>query len=132
VLAFAITEVNSRSEPFYSQSRNPPLLSPSLTVAHFPSLPVPSTTDLSDESAILLPIPTLSHILAQLLPLTRTLPLSLETLNKIPFSPESKDEDLHSGLLQIPHGSVLLVTENGIKEGKLVERGTAGFFHWWS
>ena len=68
-------------------------------------------------------MPTLSHVLSQLLPLSRTLPLSLELLNKVSFTPESKDEDLHAGTLQLPKGSLLLVTEGGVQEGKLVERG---------
>ena len=68
-------------------------------------------------------MPTLSAVLAELLPLTHTLPLSLLLLNKEPFAPESKDEDLHSGVLQLPQGTVLLVTEGGIQEGKLVDRG---------
>lgn len=53
----------------------------------------------------------------------RTLPLSLDTLNKSSFAPESKDEDLHSGVLQLPQRAMLLVTEAGLQEGKLVERG---------
>ncbi|KZT66826.1 hypothetical protein DAEQUDRAFT_694992 [Daedalea quercina L-15889] len=101
------------------QSRNPPLLPPSLTIAHFP--PPPPTPSTNAELAV--PMPTLSAVLAELLPLTHTLPLSLSMLNKEPFVPESKDEDLHSGALQLPQGTVLLVTEGGIQEGKLVDRG---------
>ncbi|TFY68061.1 hypothetical protein EVJ58_g1224 [Rhodofomes roseus] len=101
------------------QSRNPPLLPPSVTLTHFPSPPlIPSTT-----AECPVPIPTLSVILAELLPLTHTLPLSLPLLNKDAFVPESKDEDLHSGALQLPQGTVLLVTEGGVQEGKLVDRG---------
>lgn len=55
--------------------------------------------------------------------MTRTLPLSLDILNKSSFVPESKDEDLHSGILQLPRASMLLITEGGIQEGKLVEKG---------
>ena len=79
--------------------------------------------NVAEDDAPLQPLPALSHILSQLLPLSRTLPLSLSKLNKTPFSPESKNEDLHSGALQLPQGSVLLVTEGGVREGKLVERG---------
>ena len=39
------------------------------------------------------------------------------------FEPESVDEDLHAGALQLPQGTVVLVTEQGIQEGKLLERG---------
>ncbi|KAI0320188.1 mini-chromosome maintenance replisome factor-domain-containing protein [Amylostereum chailletii] len=93
------------------QSRIRSLHPPSLTISHFPSP--------SDPSAI----PTLVHVLSLLFPLVTPLPLSLELLNQVPFVPESKQEDLHSGLLQIPHASTVVVTESGVKEGKLVERG---------
>ncbi|PCH38721.1 hypothetical protein WOLCODRAFT_115930, partial [Wolfiporia cocos MD-104 SS10] len=101
------------------QSRNPPLLPLSLTLSHFPTPPpAPSTS-----STLPLPLPTISAVLEQILPLTHTLPLSLDVLNKEPFVPESKDEDLHAGALQLPQGTVLLVTEAGVKEGKLIDRG---------
>ncbi|KAI0085418.1 mini-chromosome maintenance replisome factor-domain-containing protein [Irpex rosettiformis] len=99
------------------QSRHPPLLPPTLTISHFP--PPPTTESLSPPAAI----PSLSDVLSALLPLARTLPLSLDFLNKTRFAPESKEEDLHSGALQIPQGSVLLITEHGVQEGKLVEQG---------
>ncbi|OBZ75868.1 Mini-chromosome maintenance complex-binding protein [Grifola frondosa] len=100
------------------QSRNPPLLPPSLTISHFPPPPTPSTSE-----SISQPSPTLSFILGLLLPLSDTLPLSLASLNEGAFSPESKNEDLHAGVLQLPQGTVLLVTEGSVREGKLVERG---------
>ncbi|KAI9056684.1 hypothetical protein FKP32DRAFT_1598956 [Trametes sanguinea] len=101
------------------QSRNPPLLPPSLVISRFPPPPpIPSTTT----TAPVLP-PTLATVLQLLLPLTHTLPLSLDTLNKSQFVPESKDEDLHAGVLQLPQGTVLLVTEGGVREGQLLERG---------
>ena len=52
-----------------------------------------------------------------------TLSLSLDLLNSVPFAPESVNEDLHSGYLQLAHGTTMLMTEGGIQEGKLVERG---------
>ncbi|KAI0710385.1 mini-chromosome maintenance replisome factor-domain-containing protein [Cerioporus squamosus] len=101
------------------QSRHPPLLPPSLVVSRFPAPPpVPSITGSS-----LTPVPTLSAVLASLLPLTHTLNLSLENLNKASYTPESKDEDLHAGVLQLPQGTVLLVSEGGVREGQLQERG---------
>ncbi|KAG1882914.1 putative alanine racemase-domain-containing protein [Suillus subluteus] len=93
-------------------TRATPLLPPSLTLSRFPS-PTPSSPAL----------PTLHHVLSDLLPQYLTVPLSLDLLNKESFSPESKDEDLHSGYLQVPHGTTLLLTENGVQEGKLVEKG---------
>ncbi|KZT03570.1 uncharacterized protein LAESUDRAFT_729151 [Laetiporus sulphureus 93-53] len=100
-------------------SRNPPLLPPSLTLAYFPSPPPMPSTSVTPSA----PIPTLSFVLGELLPLTYTLPLSLDALNNHPYVPESKEEDLHSGVLQLPKGTVLLVTESGVTEGKLVDRG---------
>ncbi|KAI0051140.1 hypothetical protein FA95DRAFT_1535295 [Auriscalpium vulgare] len=93
------------------QSRSRSLNPPSLTLSHFPS----PTADIT--------IPTVSHILAALHPLAVTLPLSLDFLNQVPFAPESKQEDLHSGVLQLAHGTTVLITESGVQEGKLVERG---------
>ena len=49
--------------------------------------------------------------------------LSLETLNNERFVPESNGEDLSSGYLQVPAGSVMLLTETGIQEGNIVEKG---------
>jgi hypothetical protein len=62
-------------------------------------------------------------VLSDLLPQYLTIPLSLDILNRESFSPESKDEDLHSGYLQVPHETTLLLTENNVREGKLVEKG---------
>lgn len=58
-----------------------------------------------------------------MLPTTVTVPVSLELLNESPFVPESKSEDLHSGVLQVSAGTTFLVTESGLREGKLIERG---------
>ncbi|KAJ7632288.1 putative alanine racemase-domain-containing protein [Roridomyces roridus] len=93
------------------QSRTPPLLPLSLTLSRFPASKTPATT------------PNLSIVLSHLLPLLVTLPLSLETLNNSSFSPESKDEDLHSGRLQLPRGSVCVITEGGVTEGDVFDRG---------
>jgi len=48
-----------------------------------------------------------------------TLPLTLDILNHTSFHPHHKkeDQDLHSGWLQVPKGSLYLVTEAGITEG---------------
>ncbi|KAI0807083.1 mini-chromosome maintenance replisome factor-domain-containing protein [Fomes fomentarius] len=100
------------------QSRHPPLFPAPLVVSQFPPPPpVPSSG-----SPVALE-PALSTILALLLPLTHTLTLSLESLNKSRYTPESKDEDLHAGVLQLPQGTVLLVSEGGVREGQLLERG---------
>ncbi|RDB21489.1 Mini-chromosome maintenance complex-binding protein [Hypsizygus marmoreus] len=96
------------------QSRTPPILPLTLTLSHFPSPGAGQTT-----------IPALTHVLAQIFPLVSTLPISLHTLNDTSFAPESKNEDLHSGWLQLPAGSVCVVTEGGVTEGGVFERGLA-------
>jgi hypothetical protein len=68
--------------------------------------------------------PTLTHILSLLLPIVTHIPLTLDLLNNVPFVPESREEDLHSGLLQLPQASTVLISEGGIREGKLIERGS--------
>lgn len=66
----------------------------------------------------------MSHVLSLLFEAyATTIPLSLDTINKTPFSPESKDEDLHSGWLQLPKGTIALVTETGVEEGTVSEAG---------
>ncbi|TRM59431.1 hypothetical protein BD626DRAFT_462490 [Schizophyllum amplum] len=94
------------------QSRNPPILPPSLTLSRFPA-PPPGSTNL----------PTLRHALSLLFPSVSAIPLSLETINTTQFAPESRDEDLVSGWLQLPKGSVCLITEGGLSEGGVTERG---------
>ncbi len=99
----------------YSQSRNPPVLPLSLTLSGFPSsLEVNST-------------PTLHHVLSLIFPLVTTLPLSLSALNRTSFCPESKDEDLHSGWLQHPKGSVMMLSEGTVTEGEISSKGTSAF-----
>ncbi|KAF9228597.1 hypothetical protein BS17DRAFT_772215 [Gyrodon lividus] len=90
-----------------------PLLPPSLTISQFPQ---PFSSPM---------LPTLSHVLSELLPQYLSIPLSLDLLNTTLFLPESKDEDLHSGYLQLPLGTTILFTECGIQEGKLLERGVS-------
>ncbi|KAJ7168060.1 mini-chromosome maintenance replisome factor-domain-containing protein [Mycena crocata] len=93
------------------QARTPPLLPPSLTISRFP--PPPSQSS----------IPNLSTILSHLLPIVVPLSLSLDVLNSSLFSPESKNEDLHSGRLQLPRGSVCVVTEGDVTEGGVFDIG---------
>lgn len=51
------------------------------------------------------------------------LPLSLDVLNNTSARPESKDEDLHSGWLQLPRGTILMLTESSVSEGSIFDRG---------
>lgn len=94
------------------QSRTRSLNPPSLTLSHFPS-PTSSPPTL----------PALFHLLSLILPLQVTLSLSLDLLNSVPFAPESVNEDLRSGYLQVAQGTAVLMTESGIREGELTERG---------
>ncbi|CAA7267982.1 unnamed protein product [Cyclocybe aegerita] len=94
------------------RSRTPPVLPLSFTLAGFPP-------PLGDSSTT----PTLHHVLSQLFPLVTTVPLSLNNLNNTSSCPESKDEDLHSGWLQHPKGSILLLTESAVTEGGIFNKG---------
>ncbi|KAJ7074392.1 hypothetical protein C8F01DRAFT_1043556 [Mycena amicta] len=94
------------------QTRTPPLLPPSLTISKFPS---PSGSSCCKT-------PKLSAVLSRLFPMVDALQLSLDTINTSSFCPESKNEDLHSGRLQLPRGTVCVVTEGGVTEGSIVER----------
>ncbi|KAF9459336.1 mini-chromosome maintenance replisome factor-domain-containing protein [Collybia nuda] len=100
-----------------TQSRSPSILPLSLTLSYFP---LPS---LSSHSMV--NTPSLLFVLSHLLPTLSVLPLSLHTLNTTSFSPESKKENLHSGWLQLPSGSICVVTEGGVTEGGILERGLA-------
>lgn len=70
------------------------------------------------------PLPTIFHILRALLPAVSHLPLSLELLNDENLHPVSVQEDLHAGQLQYPSGTLMVITESGINEGTIRERGT--------
>jgi hypothetical protein len=67
----------------------------------------------------------LSDILTSLLPLFHSFALTIPFLNDSSsrFYPESKDETLESGLLQLVSGTHLLVDERGMTEGNLGDRG---------
>jgi len=90
----------------------PAIFPPSLTLSRFPSPPAGSSA-----------LPTLHSLLAHLFPSVSLLPLSLDTINQTAFVPESREEDLHSGWLQLPGGSICLVTESGVTEGGVNEKG---------
>jgi Mini-chromosome maintenance replisome factor len=87
-------------------SRSPPLLPLSLALSGFN-----------------LEVQPLVDVVSQLVPLCTTLPLSLHNVNNTGFYPESKDEDLHSGWLQLPKGSLCIVSELALTEGTISERG---------
>ena len=93
-----------------SQSRDPPLLPPAITLSCFPR-------DTENR------VPTLSHILTEILPLHFFLALTLDILNTVNFEPVSKDEEMQSGVLQLPEHSLIIMSENTISEGKLEEKG---------
>ncbi|KAH6918815.1 putative alanine racemase-domain-containing protein [Coprinopsis sp. MPI-PUGE-AT-0042] len=87
-------------------SRSPPLLPLSLTLSGFN-----------------LEVQALADVVSQLVPLCTTLPLSLHHVNDTSFYPESKEEDLHSGWLQLPKGSLCIISELALTEGTISERG---------
>ncbi|KAF5324555.1 hypothetical protein D9611_004471 [Ephemerocybe angulata] len=91
------------------QSRAPPILPLSLNLTGFG----PSTAS----------NPKLTHVLSQLVPMLAVLPLSLNVVNSTTFVPESKDEDLHSGWLQLPKGSLCIVSEVSMDEGTVSQKG---------
>ncbi|KLO11990.1 hypothetical protein SCHPADRAFT_830184 [Schizopora paradoxa] len=93
------------------QSRSPPVMPLSITISQFEKDARESVT------------PLLAHALKQILPLSTFLSLSLERLNSQKFIPESVDEDLHAGFLQLPKGSVLLLSDNEVEEGQLSDKG---------
>lgn len=103
--------ITTSSRYLSSQSRNPPLLPISLTLSHFARS---KTTEKN---------PLLTYALSQIFPITYLLHLSLNLLNSARFEPESENEDLHSGVLQLPSGTILLVTDCEVTEGQLLERG---------
>ena len=99
------------------QSREPLILPLSVTLSSFPPPPpVPNTS-----STRIILEPTIKHVLQALLPALAYLPLSIPFLNESRFQPKSVDEDLHSGNLQLPAGTVILVSDGAISEGSLHE-----------
>ncbi|TFK55034.1 hypothetical protein OE88DRAFT_992312 [Heliocybe sulcata] len=95
------------------QVRQTPLLPPSLTLSKLPPPPALSAS------------PALCTVLSLLLPQVIKLPATLDSLNKERYVPESKEEDLHSGYLQVPAGTTVIISEVGLQEGKLHEKGVA-------
>ena len=117
VLAHVCTPIIFIIHVVRRQSRVPPIYPLSLTISRFPSVSSEQTSTLA-----------LFHVLSQLLPIVSLLPLSLNLLNDASFCPESKDEDLHSGWLQHPKGSIIICTEGGVSEGSIVQKGIVMFY----
>jgi hypothetical protein len=68
-------------------------------------------------------IAKLNDILQELLPRLVKLDFNIVELNKLRYLPESKEENLISGVLQLPQGTTLLVDETRMGEGNLQDRG---------
>jgi hypothetical protein len=68
-------------------------------------------------------VPTLVRVLELLFPNFVLIPLTLDVLNKQNFMPRSEDDELQSGWLQLPEATSLLISESGISEGTVQERG---------
>ncbi|KAF8514049.1 hypothetical protein JB92DRAFT_2920727 [Gautieria morchelliformis] len=96
------------------QSRLPPLFPPSLTLSKFPR---------HEEDMSAPPPPALSYVLQCLFPLFVDVPLTLSLINTRLFAPESRNETLHAGLLQLPAGTTILLSDSGVQEGKITETG---------
>ena len=103
----------------YRQSRTPPLLPLSLSISSFP--PLPPTPTPTTPSVIL--EPTIFHVLSTLLPTTIHIPLSIALLNESKFVPKSRDENLHSGALQLSPGTTVVVSDGAVSEGVLQNGG---------
>ncbi|KAG8941468.1 hypothetical protein FRC04_004177 [Tulasnella sp. 424] len=99
------------------QSRHPEIIPPSMTISAFPLPPSGSSPT---------PTPTLHHLLHLLLPSTTHLnfPVNLHSWDDPPptkpgslvhFAPHSENEDLHSGVLQLPAGTVLTILESDVR-----------------
>lgn len=68
-------------------------------------------------------ISKLQKTLERLLPRLVKLNFDIAELNKVTYLPESKDENLISGVLQLPQGTTVLVDETRMGEGNLQDRG---------
>jgi hypothetical protein len=99
----------------------------SLTLSSFPRPPpIPDSGTVS--TAALLE-PAIVHVLESLLPASVQVPLSIDFLNLTPFTPTSKDDDLNSGVLQLPEGTAIVITDANVSEGTLGDRKyTSTFF----
>lgn len=51
-------------------------------------------------------------------------PLSIPFLNESRMMPISKEEDLHSGVLQLPAGTMVVVSDAHISQGTVTQRKT--------
>jgi len=94
--------------------RSPPILPLSLTIAN---VPLPSASESEN-----LPEPSIKLALGVILPSVIHIPLSISFLNESCMSPVSKEEDLHSGILQLPAGTAVVVSDAYVSEGTLTQR----------
>jgi len=65
----------------------------------------------------------LYKLLETILPRIVKLDFHVAELNKVKYLPESRDENLISGVLQLPRSTVMLVDETRMGEGTLQDRG---------
>ncbi len=68
----------------------------------------------------------LSKLVAQLLPYSHYLPMTIENLNKAPFIPYKNNvsNKLTAGQLQLPGGTHLVIDEARLAAGQLSQIGT--------
>ncbi|KAF9073610.1 mini-chromosome maintenance replisome factor-domain-containing protein [Rhodocollybia butyracea] len=123
------------------QSRSPPIMPTSLTISCFPPPTTRADSSSTSSTASEGPFtssehtPTLYHVLSFIFPIITHIPLSLPLLNDGVFVPESKprplsddtDEDpedeLYSGILQLAPSTLCVITDSGITEGRINDRG---------
>lgn len=74
-------------------------------------------------------IKNLQDLLEKLLPRIVKLDFHVSELNKVKYLPESRDENLISGVLQLPESTVVLVDETRMGEGNLQDRGKYFYLH---
>ncbi|KAI8097427.1 putative alanine racemase-domain-containing protein [Halteromyces radiatus] len=93
-----------------------------ITNFHPSSDPVPqkSTSSLQLSNG---PSQSVANMISNLVLHQVSIPLTLDVLNKSRFSPQSVNEDLISGVLQLVPGTHVLVDENELSEGQLGDTG---------
>ncbi|DBA04384.1 TPA: hypothetical protein N0F65_009980, partial [Lagenidium giganteum] len=70
-------------------------------------------------------VETIEKALAKIVPLSMRIDLSIQKLNESKYMPKKdyETERLHGGLLQVPHGTTLLVNETILSTGQLDDQG---------
>lgn len=108
----------------HSYARTPPILPLSITICKVPIPPLIRESSSSSSNSTFAPLhqePSIVPLLALLIPSIVHIPLSIPFLNESRMAPISKDEDLHSGALQLPAATVVVVTDSDVSEGTITQ-----------